>query len=142
MMNRGMGVLKKFFLVHSTPTPLYPKNMYQFHDKITCIFVFEKSCKGVKWMLYFQSHFKTCLCSCCQLATSGWFLYGTEQTFTSYLSFNRVKMDNFNMSKDEANWAEFGQILQQVTEPEVHNRNPQQCSFLSVCCKLLLQQVT
>ena len=34
-------------------------------------------------------------------------------------------MDNFNMSKDEANWAEFGQILQQVTEPEVHNRNPQ-----------------
>ena len=25
-------------------------------------------------------------------------------------------MDNFNMSKDEANWVEFGQSLQQVTD--------------------------
>ena len=46
------------------------------------------------------------------------------------------------MSKDEANWVEFGQILQQVNELGMLYRKPQYCSFLSVNCKLLLQRET
>ena len=32
-------------------------------------------------------------------------------------------MDNFNMSKDEAEWVEFGQSLQQVTATRNTNTN-------------------